>query len=473
MENQTSKAREDLINSIIEYDRSVMEQYLTKGDVNRQDLASLVRLATISGGIYPVLCGSAFKNKAIQPLLDAIVSYLPSPNDIPPVLSCDGLVMRFASCDETFTALVFKISNDNYVSNLSYIRVYAGVIDKGSVIFNSRTKLTDRIMRIFKMHANVRSEVNCIFAGDIAAIVGLRNAVTGDTLCDLKQPINLLKMQFPTPVIQIALEPQTKSDQEKLSSILTKLVSEDPTLSVRMDSETGQIILAGMGELHLEIVIDRINRDYSLTIITSLPQVSYRETIAKDITEEYTHKKQTGGSGQYAKVKILFEQNDDNKIMFESKLIGGAIPKEFIPGVKKGLDEAFARGPASGFPVIKIKATLIDGDYHEVDSSIMSFEIAAKLCYKQAVTNGGAIILEPIMRLEVIAPNDCVGTIICDLVSRRSQILNQTATLNYSVIVCYTPLAMLFKYIDGLRSLSKGRATYSMTFERYSRLPNA
>ncbi|MGP1922977.1 MAG: elongation factor G [Candidatus Hodgkinia cicadicola] len=468
--SKANQARDQLINLIIDHDAAAMTSYLRTGCINSRQLIGLIRLATMSGEVYPVLCGSAFKNKALQPLLDAIVNFLPSPDDVPPALNYDGTDFRFANCFDAFAALVFKITNDDYVSNLSYIRVYAGVIFKGNVVSNSRTKGTEKVIKIFKMHANIRSEVNFAVTGDIVAITGPKGVITGDTLCAASKPIDLLKMQFPVPVIQIALEPETKDDQDKLILALIKLVSEDPTLSFNTISHSGQIVLAGMGELHLEVIIDRITREYSLKIKTNSPQVAYRETIAQNVIEEYTHKKQSGGSGQFAKVKIMFSQIAFTEFEFESKLIGGVIPKEFVPGVKRGLEEAFACGPASGFPVIKIKATLIDGEYHEVDSSIMAFEIAAKLCYKQAITNVGAFVLEPIMRLEVITPNDCVSSVVCDLIARRSQILFQTITLNVITITCLTPLALLFKYIDGLRSLSRGRATYSMKFECYSNL---
>ncbi|MGP1917794.1 MAG: elongation factor G [Candidatus Hodgkinia cicadicola] len=469
----TTKARQirdKLVNSIIEYDTSALSTYLQKGCINPKDLTSLVRLATMTGEVYPVLCGSAFKNKGLQPLLDAIVNFLPSPDDVPPALSYCGTNIRFANCSGPLTALVFKITNDDFVNNLSYIRMYAGVLLRGSVVFNSRTKGSERVTKIFKMHANVRFEVNFANAGDIVAIAGPKEVITGDTLCDINEHIDLLKMQFPVPVIQVALEPQTKSDQEKLLSALVKFTSEDPTFSFITSPHSGQIVLSGMGELHLEVMIDRITRDYSLKIKTYPPQVSYRETIARGKVEEYTHKKQSGGSGQFAKVKIMFSQIVNNDFEFESKLIGGAIPKEFIPGVKRGLEEVFSCGPASGFPVIKVKATLIDGEYHEVDSSIMAFEIASKLCYKQAVVNVGAFILEPMMRLEIITPSDCVGNVVSDLIARHSQILFQTISLNTVTVTCLSPLAVLFKYIDVLRSVSRGRATYSMKFECYSRL---
>ncbi|MGP1911245.1 MAG: elongation factor G [Candidatus Hodgkinia cicadicola] len=462
--------RENLVNSIIEYDASALSTYLQNGCISSRDLIGLVRLATMTGEVYPVLCGSAFKNKALQPLLDAIVNFLPSPDDVPPALSYCGADIRFANCEGPLTALVFKITSDDFVNNLSYIRMYAGVLLRGGIVFNSRTKESGKVTKIFKMHANVRFEVNFALAGDIVAIAGPKEVITGDTLCDINKPIDLLKMQFPVPVIQVALEPQTKSDQEKLLSALVKFASEDPTFSFNTNPHSGQIVLSGMGELHLEIMIDRITRDYSLKIKTYPPQVSYRETIARSKVEEYTHKKQSGGSGQFAKVKIMFSQIVDNDFKFESKLIGGTIPKEFIPGVKRGLEGVFSCGPASGFPVIKIKATLIDGGYHEVDSSIMAFEIASKLCYKQAIVNVGAFILEPIMRLEVITPSDCVGNVISDLITRHSQILFQTISLNTVTVTCVSPLSALFKYIDALRSVSRGRATYSMKFECYSRL---
>ncbi|MGP1918414.1 MAG: EF-Tu/IF-2/RF-3 family GTPase, partial [Candidatus Hodgkinia cicadicola] len=332
---KANQIREKLINLIIEYDTTATTMYLREGGINARELIGLVRLATLTGKVHPVLCGSAFRNKALQPLLDAIVNFLPSPDDVPPALNYCGTDVRFANCFDTLTALVFKITNDDYVNNLSYIRIYAGVIVKGNVVSNSRTKAIAKVTRIFKMHANIRSEVSFAVSGDIVAIAGPKEVITGDTLCDVNKPIDLLKMQFPVPVIQIALEPQTKSDQGKLIIALMKLVSEDPTLSFSTNPNSGQIVLAGMGELHLEVIIDRITREYSLKIKTYPPQVSYRETIAHNRVEEYTHKKQSGGSGQFAKVKIMFAQINNIDFEFESKLIGGVIPKEFIPGVKR------------------------------------------------------------------------------------------------------------------------------------------
>ncbi|MFP3038971.1 MAG: EF-Tu/IF-2/RF-3 family GTPase, partial [Candidatus Hodgkinia cicadicola] len=419
-----------------------------------------------------VFCGSAFKNKAIQPLLDGVVNYLPSPDDVPPAVSYDGADVRFSNCLEPLAALVFKIMSDDYVNNLSYVRIYSGVLIRGCTVSNPRTKILEKVTRIFKMHANVKSEISFVIAGDIAAITGFKNVITGDTLCELDKSIDLFKMKVPVPVIQMAIEPQLAGDQGKLTSILTKFASEDPSLLINKNADSGQIILAGMGELHLEVIIDRIGREYSINLKTNAPQVAYRETISRPRVEEYTHKKQSGGSGQFARVKLMFEQNGTNEFKFESKIIGGAIPKEFIPGVKRGLEEAFLCGPASGFPVIRIKATLLDGEYHDVDSSLLAFEIAAKFCYKQAVINVGALVLEPIMRVEVTMPSDCVGNVVCDLIAKRGRILSQVTSNKNAVVICLAPLAMLFKYIDSLRSLSKGRGSYSMGFECYSDMKN-
>ncbi|MFP3037975.1 MAG: elongation factor G [Candidatus Hodgkinia cicadicola] len=473
-----NKQREDLINNIVELEQKALNDYLNNKPIEANYLISLIRLATISGKVFPVLCGSAFKNKAIQPALDAIINYLPSPDEVLPVedvsnrdtQSQNHQVLRFPSCLEPLSMLVFKIVSDVYLGSLSYVRIYSGVVNNGDVIINSRNGQKEKVVKILKMHANYRTELKMVSSGDIVAIAGFKTVITGDTLCSMNHSISLNSIDFPAPVIQIALEPQTKVDQEKIVSILDKFILEDPTLSFNIDVESGQIILSGMGELHLDIVIDRIYREYNLVVKKGKPQVAYRETIVCKCVEEYVHKKQTGGAGQFAKVKILFEPNDKDEFVFVSKIVGGAIPKEFIPSIKKGLESIISSGLALGYPMIRIKATLIDGAFHSVDSSALAFEIAAKQCFRQAILNVGARILEPIMRVEVCVPDEYIGNIICDLSARKGHILDQISSIGYTTLIANVPLANMFKYIDTVRSLSKGRGNYFMRFNNYSEL---
>ncbi|XXN13737.1 MAG: elongation factor G [Candidatus Hodgkinia cicadicola] len=466
--------REQLINSVVDLDHRSVDLYLKQGDLSASQLKSLIRLATISCKAFPVLCGSAFKNKAIQPLLDAIADYLPSPDDVPPVVSENAQVnedmsnTRFACYCQPVCALAFKIVADAYVGSLTYVRVYSGLLAQGSIVYNPRSKQKEKLVKLLKMHANVRTEITQAAAGEIVAIAGLKSAVTGDTLCDVNAILALSAITFPLPVIQVAIEPRNKLDQDKLALVLDKYLLEDPTLHADTNSASGQVILSGMGELHLDIVVDRIRREHSLVLKTGQPQVAYRETIARQRVEEYVHKKQTGGAGQYAKVKIVFEPNSKDEFEFFSKIVGGAIPKEYIPGVKKGLESVLACGPTTGHPMIRIKATLVDGGYHEVDSSALAFEIAAKQCFKQAVINAGARVLEPIMQIEISTPNEYLGSIISDIGGRRGQVLDQASNLNNTSVCALVPLANMFKYIDVLRSLSKGRASYSMHFDHYA-----
>ncbi|XXM90091.1 elongation factor G [Candidatus Hodgkinia cicadicola] len=462
--------RDELINSVIDLDHRSVDLYLKRGDLSTRQLKSLIRLATISGKAFPVLCGSAFKNKAIQPLLTAVVEYLPSPDDVPPVEGIDAntQAVRFACYCEPACALAFKIVADAYVGSLTYIRVYSGIITQGDVLYNPRSKQKEKVVKLVRMHANTRTEILCAGVGEIVAVAGFKTVVTGDTLCDANAIIALSAISFPLPVIQIAIEPQNKLDQEKLASVLDKYLLEDPTLRVDTDDASGQIVLSGMGELHLDIIIDRIRREHSLVLKAGQPQVAYKETIAHKHTEEYVHKKQTGGAGQYAKVKIIFEPNEKDEFEFVSKIVGGAIPKEYIPGVKKGLESVLACGPSTGNPMIRIRATLIDGSFHEVDSSALAFEIAAKQCFKQAMLVAGARVLEPIMRVEIDTPDEYASAIVGDLSSRRARVLEQNSSLKHTVIFALTPLVNLFKYIDVLRSLSKGRASYTMRFDHYA-----
>ncbi|WGS83394.1 MAG: elongation factor G [Candidatus Hodgkinia cicadicola] len=467
---QALSLRDELVERVVDLDQEGINLYLRNGELNSSQLKALIRLATVSGKAFPVLCGSAFKNKAVQPLLDAIVDYLPSPDDVPPVEGEHAGVAqtRFACYSQPVCVLAFKIVADAYVGSLVYVRVYSGVLGQGDVVYNPRTKLKEKTIKLLRMHANVRTEVACAGVGEIAAIAGLKSVITGDTLCEADSPVVLCAITFPAPVIQLAIETQNKLDQEKLMLVLDKFLLEDPTLSVDVDKASGQIVLAGMGELHLDIIVDRVRREHFIELKTGKPKVAYREAMACSRIEDYVHKKQTGGAGQFARVKILFEVSAKDEFEFVSKIVGGAVPKEYIPSVKKGLECVLKSGPTTGYPMIRIKATLIDGSFHEVDSSALAFEIAAKQCFKQAVQAVGALVLEPIMRIEVTAPGDCVGSVIGDLSSRRGRVLEQSSCASCVVVLALAPLANMFKYIDALRSLSKGRASYSMRFDHYA-----
>lgn len=462
------------MNSVIDLDHRGVDLYLKQGGLNTSQLKSLIRLATITGKAFPVLCGSAFKNKAIQALLTAIVDYLPSPDDVPPVegvgaKSLDSLSeVRFACYCQPVCALAFKIVADVYVGSLTYIRVYSGVLVQGNIVYNARAKQKEKVVKLLRVHANSRTETSHAGVGEIVAVAGLRATATGDTLCDADTNLMLSAISFPLPVIQIAVEPQNKLDQEKLALVLDKYLLEDPTLHADVNDTSGQVVISGMGELHLDVIVDRIRREHALVLKTGQPQVAYKETIIRKRTEEYVHKKQTGGAGQYAKVKIVFEPSSKDEFEFVSKIVGGAIPKEYIPGVKKGLESVLACGPTTGHPMIRVKATLIDGGFHEVDSSALAFEIAARQCFKQAVYSAGARVLEPVMRIEVGAPDECANNIISDLSGRRGVVLEQTSNLGHTTVFALVPLINVFKYIDILRSLSKGRASYSMRFDHYA-----
>ncbi len=470
-----NKQRNILINAIADLDQKALNAYLNTELLTNKSIAALTRLATLSGKAFPVMCGSAFKNKAIQPILDAIVNYLPSPDDIRPIedaFAKHNQLLKFPNCSESLAMLIFKITSDAYLGGLNYARIYSGTLKLGEVLYNPRNGSKDKVIKILKMHANFRTELNIAKSGDIIAISGLKLTITGDTLCDISSPITLYSIEFPMPVIQMAIEPYTKVDQEKVTVILDKYCLEDPTLDYKIDNESGQVILSGMGELHLDVVIDRIHREHNLILKTNKPQVAYRETINSKCTEEYTHKKQSGGAGQFAKVKILFEPNDKDEFTFISKIVGGSIPKEYIPGVKRGLESAIACGPALGYPVIRLKATLLDGCYHDVDSSILAFEIAAKSCFKRAIQNIGINVLEPIMKVEINIPDEYIGNVICDLNSRKGHIINQNSLMEFTTIIANIPLANMFKYVDTLRSLSKGRGSYFMSFYNYSEISN-
>ncbi len=465
--------RKLLIDSIIGLGYNKVTIDLRWNKLDNHSLISLIRLATISGKAFPIMCGSAFKNKAIQPVLDAIVNYLPSPDDRQPVedsLLTNKLILRFPSNSEPTSMLIFKIMSDIYSGFLCFVRIYSGSIKQGEVVYNVRTNSEQKITKLLKMHANFRTELTHANSGDIISICGIKNSITGDTLCDIILPISLFAIKFPTPVISVALEPNTEHDQEKLIHILYKYNLEDPTLSFKINEESGQVMLSGMGELHLDIIIDRLLREHNLSLKPNKPQVAYREMLLDKCVEEYTHRKQTGGAGQFAKVKMLFEPTQNDEFEFISEITGGSIPREYIPGIKKGLESAITNGPALGYPIIRLKVTLIDGEHHDVDSSILAFEIAAKQCLKQAIQRIGVCILEPIMKIEIFMPDIYIGDVTSDLKARGGHIIDQTSVNNTGFLRATIALSSTFKYIDTLRSMTKGTGTYFIEFDSYAKL---
>ncbi len=471
-----AEARTRLIEAAVEFDDEAMMAYLEGEEPSVETLIRCIRRGTIAGGLVPVLCGSAFKNKGVQPLLDAIVDYLPSPADLPPVEGIDPKTgakeSRPPRDDAPMSALAFKIMTDPFVGTLTFARIYSGRIDSSSYVWNSTKGKRERIGRILLMHANQREEIKDASAGDIVAFVGLRETTTGDTLCDPQHPIILERMEFPDPVIEVAVEPKTKADQEKLSAALQKLAQEDPSFRVSIDPETGQTIIKGMGELHLEIIVDRLRREFKVDCNVGQPQVAYRETITRDAEVDYTHKKQTGGAGQFARVKMILHPAERGAgLVFENKIVGGAIPKEFIPGVQKGIESAMQSGVLAGFPVVDVHVELVDGAYHEVDSSTMAFEIAARQAFREGARKAQPVLLEPVMRVEVVTPEEYMGDIIGDLNARRGQILGMEPRGNAQVIRALVPLAEMFGYVSTLRSLSQGRAQYTMQFDHYEPVP--
>ncbi len=473
---EAEEARTHLIEAAVELDDEAMMAYLEGEEPDEETLIRCIRRGTIEGRIVPVLCGSAFKNKGVQPLLDAVVDYLPSPVDLPPV---SGVNPRTGREEERrpddrapAAALAFKIMTDPFVGTLTFVRVYSGQLSSGTYVYNSVKDKRERVGRILLMHANQREEVKEAYAGDIVALVGLKQTTTGDTLCDPERPIVLERMEFPEPVIEVAVEPKTKADQEKLSQALQKLAQEDPSFRVGIDPETGQTIIKGMGELHLEIIVDRLKREFKVDCNVGQPMVAYRETVTRDAEADYTHKKQTGGAGQFARVKILLHPAERGAgLVFENRIVGGAIPKEFIPGVQKGIESAMQTGIVAGFPVVDVRVELVDGSYHEVDSSTMAFEIAGRAAFREAAQKAGPILLEPVMRVEVVTPEEYMGDIIGDLNSRRGQILGMEPRGNAQVIRALVPLATMFGYVSTLRSLSQGRAQYTMQFDHYEPVP--
>ncbi len=475
-------AREKMIVQLGEIDDDVMALYLDGKRPSEAQLVNAIRKATLSLKAVPVLCGTAFKNKGVQPLLDAIVDYLPSPVEIPPVKGVDPEtgkeLQRRAADDEPFAALAFKIMSDSFVGQLTYFRVYSGTLEAGSTVYNLTKGKRERIGRLLRMHANKREEIKDVQAGNIAAAVGLRVTTTGDTLCDEKHPILLERMHFATPVISQAIEPRTKADQDKMGQALARLSVEDPTFRVHTDDETGQTIISGMGELHLEIIVDRMKREFKVEANVGKPQVAFRETITGTVVEEYKHIRQTGGHGQYGHVKLRLEPNQAGKgFLFLNEVVGGVIPKEFIPAVEKGVAEACNRGVIAGFQLIDVKVTLLDGSYHDVDSSAMAFELAASMCLREAARKAKPILLEPVMDVEVVTPEDYMGAVIGDLNARRGQITKMTtgmeAQFGVQTLAAAVPLSTMFGYSTELRSATQGRATYTMEFSHYAPVPSA
>ena len=470
--------RDQLIEVAVDMDEAAMEAYLEGVMPDNEQLRALIRKGTITSQFYPVFCGSAFKNKGVQPLLDGVVEYLPSPVDIPSIKGVDpkteAEITRRASDDEPLSLLAFKIMNDPFVGSLTFCRIYSGKLTKGMGLDNTVKEKKERIGRMLQMHANDRVDIEEAFAGDIVALAGLKDTTTGDTLCDPMKPVILERMIFPEPVIQIAIEPKTKADQEKMGIALHRLAAEDPSFRVKSDEESGQTIIAGMGELHLDIIVDRMRREFKVEANVGAPQVAYRETITRAAEHDYTHKKQSGGSGQFARIKVRFEPNTESEdFKFASEIVGGAVPKEYVPGVQKGIDSVMGSGPFAGFPMIGVKATLIDGAYHDVDSSVLAFEIAGRACFREAAAKLGVQLLEPIMKVEVVTPEDYVGSVIGDLNGRRGQIQGQESRGVAVVINSMVPLANMFKYVDNLRSMSQGRAQYTMQFDHYEPVPTA
>lgn len=468
--------REKMLEALADIDENIMEKFLGGEEITVEEIKKAIRKGTIEMKITPVLCGSAFKNKGVQMLLDAIVDYLPSPLDIPPVRGINPLddseLVRKASPDEPFAALAFKIMTDPYVGQLTFMRVYSGVLNAGSYIHNSTKGTKERIGRLLRMHANKREEIKEVAAGDIAAAVGLKNTLTGDTLCDEKFPIILESIEFPEPVISVAIEPKTKADQEKLSQSLAKLAQEDPSFKVSFDEETGQTIISGMGELHLEIIVDRLLREFKVSANVGKPQVAYKETIRASAKAEGKFIRQSGGRGQYGHVMIEIEPAEIGKgFEFVNKIVGGTIPREYIPAVEKGIKEAMDSGVLAGYPVVDVKATLYDGSYHEVDSSEMAFKIAGSMAFKEAAKKAKPVLLEPIMSVEVVTPEEYMGDVMGDLNARRGRIQSMEKRGNSQVIRVEVPLSEMFGYATDLRSKTQGRATYTMQFSRYEEVP--
>ncbi len=474
--DQANEYREKLIETVVEIDEEAMEAYLEGNEPDNDKIKELIRKGTCEVEFHPVLCGSAFKNKGVQPMLDAVVDYLPSPVEVPAIKGVlpdsDEEVTRKSSDDEPLSMLAFKVMNDPFVGSLTFCRIYSGKLESGTSLLNTVKGKKERIGRMLLMHSNNREEIKEAYAGDIIAIVGLKDTTTGDTLCEQQNPVILERMEFPEPVIELAVEPKTKADQEKMGIALQRLAAEDPSFRVSSDEESGQTIIAGMGELHLDILVDRMKREFKVEANIGQPQVAYRETITRDADIDYTHKKQSGGSGQFARIKMrVIPQQPGEGYEFESQIVGGAIPKEYIPGVEKGINSVRDTGLLVGFPILDFKIELYDGAFHDVDSSVLAFEIAARAALRENKPALGLALLEPIMKVEVVTPEEYTGTVIGDLNSRRGQIQEQELRGNANVVHAMVPLANMFGYVNNLRSATQGRANYTMQFDHYEQVP--
>ncbi|MAK60902.1 MAG: elongation factor G [Ponticaulis sp.] len=481
LKDKAEELRGELIELAVEQDEEAMEAYLEGEEPSLETLRKLIRKGTLEMAFVPVLCGSAFKNKGVQPMLNAVIDYLPSPLDVPAYMGFkpgdeDEVrnIARHADDDEPFSGLAFKIMNDPFVGSLTFVRIYSGKMNKGGSMLNSTKGKQERIGRMMMMHSNNREEIEEAFAGDIIALAGLKDTTTGDSLCDKSDPVVLETMNFPDPVIEIAVEPKSKADQEKMSVGLQRLAAEDPSFRVETDIESGQTIMKGMGELHLDVLVDRLKREFKVEANIGAPKVAYREAISRPAEIDYTHKKQSGGSGQFARIKVQFEPGEAGSgFVFDSKIVGGSVPKEYIPGVEKGLESAMQNGLLAGYPLSDLKATLIDGAYHDVDSSVLAFEIAARAAFRELKSEGAPRIMEPVMKVEVVTPEDYMGDIIGDLNSRRGQIQGSEPRGNVTAINAFVPLANMFGYVGNLRGMSQGRAQFVMQFDHYEEVPRA
>ena len=476
--DKAAEFREAMIEAVVEVDDAAMEAYLEGNEPDNDQIRALIRKGTCAVEFFPILCGSAFKNKGVQPLLDAVVDFLPSPVEVPPIKGIDAKTgeetNRKSSDDEPLSMLAFKVMNDPFVGSLTFCRVYSGKVESGMSLMNSVKEKRERVGRMLLMHSNSREEIKEGHAGDIVALAGLKETTTGDTLCDPTKQVILERMEFPDPVIEIAIEPKSKADQEKMSVALQRLAAEDPSFRVGSDAESGQTIIKGMGELHLDILVDRMRREFKVEANIGAPQVAYRETITQANEIDYTHKKQTGGSGQFARVKLVLEPHEPGEgFEFASEIVGGNVPKEYIPGVQKGIESVMTSGVLAGFPMVDVKVRLIDGAYHDVDSSVMAFEIASRAAFREGVQKASPKLLEPIMKVEVVTPEEYMGDIIGDLNSRRGQIQGTEARGIATVVNAMVPLANMFGYVNTLRSMSQGRAQYTMQFDHYEQVPQA
>ena len=477
-QDQAEEYREKLIEAVAEFDEEFMEKYLGGEEITIDELKAAIRKATLSVEFFPVVCGSAFKYKGVQPMLDAVVEYLPSPLDVPAIKGInpdtDEEVERHSSDEEPFSALAFKVMTDPFVGKLTFFRVYSGILSSGSYVKNSTKGKRERVGRILQMHANTRNEIAEVYAGDIAAAVGLKDTTTGDTLCDEKNEVILESMEFPEPVIQLSVEPKSKADQDKMSTALQKLQEEDPTFRAGTDEETGQVIIAGMGELHLDIIVDRMRREFKVECTVGAPMVSYRETFKQAAQVQGKFTRQSGGRGQYGDVWIEFTPNEPGAgFEFENAIVGGVVPREYIPAVEAGLKDSMANGVLAGYELIDVKAKLFDGSYHDVDSSEMAFKVAASLALKEAAKKCNPVILEPIMKVEVVMPEEYLGDIMGDITSRRGRVEGMEARGNAQVVSASVPLSEMFGYATSLRSATQGRGTYSMVFDHYEEVPKS